>query len=494
MKPIKGKHFHIVYPHQLFEEVLSLEKDVVILIVEDPLFFRDKKYPRSFHKHKLILHRASMKIFQDELESQGKNVEYFDFTKYPDPKFIKEFLIKKGCNTISIFDPIDHELNQRIKRELENKSWNLEIFETPAFITYNKEIDEFFSGKKYLMSKFYIYQRRRLNILLLKNKSPVGGKWSFDELNRKKLPKNISLPAEKIWEQNLYVKEAIKYVDEIFPNNPGDGNLFNYPTKREEAKELLEDFIENKLKFFGVYEDAISTEPSSLFHSKLSAPLNIGLLSPKFIVKRVLEAGESIPLASLEGFIRQIIGWREFMRAVYLKNGVYMRTKNFLGHKNKMPKSFYSGETGILPVDNTIKKIINTAYCHHIERLMILGNFMLLTKINPLFIYEWFMEMFIDAYDWVMVPNVYAMSQFADGGTITTKPYFSSSNYILKMSNYKKGKWCEVWDALFYIFLDEHREIIEKNPRLGVLTRHLDNLSNERMEKMKEIVKNYYNS
>jgi deoxyribodipyrimidine photolyase-related protein len=171
-----------------------------------------------------------------------------------------------------------------------------------------------------------------------------------------------------------------------------------------------------------------------------------------------------------------------------------MRTKNFLGHKNKMPKSFYSGETGILPVDNTIKKIINTAYCHHIERLMILGNFMLLTKINPLFIYEWFMEMFIDAYDWVMVPNVYAMSQFADGGTITTKPYFSSSNYILKMSNYKKGKWCEVWDALFYIFLDEHREIIEKNPRLGVLTRHLDNLSNERMEKMKEIVKNYYNS
>ena len=179
---------------------------------------------------------------------------------------------------------------------------------------------------------------------------------------------------------------------------------------------------------------------------------------------------------SCEGFIRQIIGWREFIRGIYFCKGVEERTKNFWGFKRKISKSFYDGNTGIEPVDDTIKKINTTAYAHHIERLMIMGNFMLLCEFDPDEVYKWFMELFIDAYDWVMVPNVYGMSQFADGGLMSTKPYISGSNYILKMSNYKKGKWCTIWDSLFWNFIDKKREFFEKNPRMRILVRSFDKM------------------
>ena len=179
--------------------------------------------------------------------------------------------------------------------------------------------------------------------------------------------------------------------------------------------------------------------------------LNTGLLTPSQVIKQALEYSTEFnpPLASVEGFIRQVIGWREFMRATYVDLSVPMRTTNHWQHHHKMPDEFYSGATGILPVDNVIKRVLDTGYCHHIERLMVLGGFMFLCEIDPDDIYRWFMELFVDSYDWVMVPNAYAMSQNADGGFITTKPYFSGSNYIRKMSHYPKGEWCDIWDALY---------------------------------------------
>lgn len=249
--------------------------------------------------------------------------------------------------------------------------------------------------------------------------------------------------------------------------------------------------MKKRLAGFGAYEDAISEEQVVLFHSKLSAPLNIGLLSPSEIIARALLMEAKVPRASLEGFIRQIIGWREFMRAVYVLRGSEIRRRNVLNHKNNLPDAWYGATTGIAPIDATIRKVLKHAYCHHIERLMILGNFMLLLKITPDHVYGWFMDLFIDAYDWVMVPNVYAMSQFADGGTITTKPYFSSSNYVRKMSDYKKGPWCEIWDSLFYNFLSAHRSMISRNPRLNVLLKHLDRLSKEKRASMMANAKKY---
>ena len=229
---------------------------------------------------------------------------------------------------------------------------------------------------------------------------------------------------------------------------------------------------------FGSYEDAIVAEYSILNHSVLTPMLNTGLITPQEIIDACLQYAEEndVPINSTEGFIRQIVGWREFIRGVYEVKGTEERTTNFWKFKRKIPPSFYNGTTGILPIDQTIKKILQTGYCHHIERLMVLGNFMLLCEFDPDEVYKWFMELFIDAYDWVMVPNVYGMSQFADGGLMATKPYISGSNYLMKMSNYKKGEWQATWDGLFWRFMHTHREFFLSNPRLGMLVRMYDKM------------------
>jgi deoxyribodipyrimidine photolyase-related protein len=221
--------------------------------------------------------------------------------------------------------------------------------------------------------------------------------------------------------------------------------------------------------------------------------LNIGLLLPKQIIDRAISFAEqnNIPMNSLEGFVRQILGWREFMRAVYLREGVKQRNSNFWHFKNKIPKTFWEGNTGIPPIDITIEKIKQTGYSHHIERLMVLGNFMLLCEFDPHEVYEWFMVFFIDAYDWVMVPNIYGMSQFADGGLITTKPYISGSNYIMKMGDYPKGDWQKIWDALFWRFMHVHRDFFMQNPRLGMLIRTFDKMDAEKQKQHLETAENW---
>jgi deoxyribodipyrimidine photolyase-related protein len=215
----------------------------------------------------------------------------------------------------------------------------------------------------------------------------------------------------------------------------------------------------------------------------LSPLLNVGLLTPKEVLDEVLTAADNrkIPLNSLEGFVRQIIGWREFIRGAYLSIGEKQRKSNFWNCSNKLPAAFYEGTTGVEPVDTIINRALRHCYCHHIERLMILGNLMLLCEIHPDEVYRWFMELFIDAYDWVMVPNVYGMSQYADGGLITSKPYISSSNYIRKMSDFAVGPWCEIWDALFWRFVEKHREVFAENPRMKVMIFQLKRMGRKKV-------------
>jgi deoxyribodipyrimidine photolyase-related protein len=216
----------------------------------------------------------------------------------------------------------------------------------------------------------------------------------------------------------------------------------------------------------------------------------VGLLTPDFVIDEAMAfaSHNDIPLNSLEGFVRQIVGWREFIRAVYELKGTEERTKNYWKFKRKIPASFWNGTTEIEPIDLTIKKVLETGYCHHIERLMVLGNFMLLCEFDPDEVYRWFMELFIDAYDWVMVPNVYGMSQFADGGLMASKPYISGSSYVLKMSHYKKGDWCDTWDALFWEFMNKQRAFFSSNPRLGMLLKTYDKMSEEKRNNYKEVV------
>ena len=244
----------------------------------------------------------------------------------------------------------------------------------------------------------------------------------------------------------------------------------------------MDTFLEERFEKFGPYEDAIVEGQNWLHHSVLTPMLNTGLLTPLQVIERALAVAQDkkLPMNSVEGFVRQIIGWREFMRATYHDLGVPMRTTNHWQHTRKLPASFYDGTTGIDPIDDVIARILDTGYCHHIERLMLLGGFMFLCEIDPDEIYRWFMEMFIDSYDWVMVPNVYAMSQHADGGAITTKPYFSGSNYVLKMSHYKKGEWSETWDALFWRWIILNSKALKGNPRWAMMVRNA-----EKMDKQK---------
>ena len=242
--------------------------------------------------------------------------------------------------------------------------------------------------------------------------------------------------------------------------------------------------MNNRFEKFGIYEDAIVANEVVLHHAVLTPMLNIGLLQPQQIMDEALAAAKkyNTPLNSVEGFIRQVMGWREFIHILYEREGSKQRTTNYWKFTRKIPDSFWRGETGIAPIDITIKKILQTGYCHHIERLMVLGNFMLLCEFDPDEVYRWFMEMFIDAYDWVMVPNVYGMALFADGGIMTTKPYISGSNYLMKMSNYEKGNWQPIWDGLFWRFMHVHRSFFLKNPRLGLLINTFDKMAVEKQQ------------
>jgi len=245
----------------------------------------------------------------------------------------------------------------------------------------------------------------------------------------------------------------------------------------------LNDFLKSRFRLFGDYEDAIAKDELIIYHSVLSPLLNSGLLIPEYVVEKSIKfaAQNKIPINVLEGIIRQIIGWREFIRVIYEKQGVNQRNSNYFTLKKKMPKVFHDATTGIEPVDSTIKKLHKHAYLHHIERLMVPGNFMLLCEVNPNDVYKWFMEMFIDAYDWVMVPNVYGMSQFADGGLMSTKPYISSSNYILKMSDYKKGIWYDIWDGLYGRFLSKNKKLFAQNPRMTMMIRLLEKMDQKKL-------------
>jgi deoxyribodipyrimidine photolyase-related protein len=445
-----------LYPHHLYEPNYLKPGDEVTL-VEEPLYFTQYR----FHKKKLILHRASMKSFARQL-SKVNYIEASDLTETSDiAKFVPKDVI--------IFNPVDDWLTKRLKRALPDAKF----LESPNF--YNLEIP----GKLFF-SDFYQFHRRNTGLLMDKGK-PVGGKYSFDTDNRKKLPRGLIPPQIFTPESNEFVREAEAYVSKF--NTVGESENFNYPITRDEALCSLDNFIQNRLSNFGDYEDAISASETFLFHSVLAPSLNIGLLSPRELVNAALKA--DVPINSKEGFIRQVFGWREFIKSVYLKIGSSQRTTNFWNFKNKMPKSFYDGTTGILPFDTVVRRVLKEGYCHHIERLMVLGSFMLLCEIEPDSVYQWFMEFFVDAYDWVMVPNVYGMSQYADGGLMTTKPYICGSSYIKKMSNFPSGEWCEIWDGLYWRFIERHQDFFKVNPRMSVMVNQLNKLDSSRRDRIK---------
>jgi deoxyribodipyrimidine photolyase-related protein len=481
-----------IFPHQLFEEHPPIQENSTIYLIEEFLFFKQYK----FHKQKLMLHRSSMKFYQDYLERKKLKVIYIESTnQLSDIRKLIPHLKQKGIEEIHFTDVADNWLEKRIKQTAEKTNITFREYPSPCFLSTREELKEYFSGKKkYSQTDFYIKQRKKLGILLNEDGSPVGGKWTYDTENRLKYPTLKKPPEVNFPSENKYYKEAVTYVNKHFPNNYGEINKHVIcPNTFDESKKWFKEFLEKRFPEFGNYEDAIVAGENILHHSVLTPMLNIGLITPKYIVEETLNFSEKhkIPLNSVEGFIRQIIGWREFIRGVYETSGSIQRTENYWGFKRKIPESFWNGTTGIDPPDITIKKVLQTGYCHHIERLMVLGNFMVLCEFDPDEVYRWFMELFVDSYDWVMVPNVYGMSQFADGGLMSTKPYISGSNYLMKMSNYQKGDWQEIWDGLFWRFMDKHRKFFLSNPRLGMLIKTFDKMSASKKSQHLSSAENY---
>ena len=475
----------ILFPHQLFEKHPIHQACDKIYLVEEYLFF--KQY--NFHKQKIAFHRASMKAFEKHLDAQNIELVYVEAVEKNSDirKLIPHILKNEKPSELHIVNPTDYWLELRINEALEKSEVIVTEYENPLFLNTKEELSTFFrvDKKSFFQTTWYKQERKKRNILLEEKGEPAGGKWTYDIDNRKKYPRKKTPPTIQFPETNDTWKEALEYVSKNFASNIGELDKAPlYPTDYKSAQAWLKQFLEFRFHEFGDYEDSIVQQENILNHSLLTPMMNVGLISPQNVLDKALAFAkkENVPLNSTEGFVRQIIGWREFIRGMYECKGVESRTSNFWNFKRKIPASFYDGTTGIVPVDKTIKKVLKTGYCHHIERLMILGNFMLLCEFDPKEVYRWFMELFIDAYDWVMVPNVYGMSQFSDGGFFATKPYIGGSNYLKKMSDYPKGDWQPIWDGLYWNFIDKQKDFFLGNPRMSMMARLFDKMAPEKKE------------
>lgn len=473
MQPTKkqNKGVSLIFPHQLHQLQPSISPERPVYLVEEWLFFTQY----HFHKTKLAFHRASMRAYENHLLQSSYKVHYIEcIHPHHNIRQLIPHLAKQGYTTLHFSDVTDNWLDKRIRETALQCQMEVEVTDSPLFLNSREELRQYHKrSKRFFQTDFYTWQRKYRSILIEADGKPSGGKWSFDADNRQRYPAKSKPPQLKNKAPNPFDLEATTYVQSHFPDNPGEISFY-YPSTREEALHWMDDFFTSRFRDFGPYEDAIVSKEAFLHHSVLSPLINIGLLSPQEVIDKALSLRNQIPLNSLEGFIRQIIGWREFIRYVYLAIGTRQRTTNFWKFNNALPPGFYTATTGIPPLDAVISKTLRYAFNHHIERLMVLGNYLLLTGTNPDYVYRWFMEMYIDAYDWVMVPNIYGMSQFSDGGLMCTKPYISGSNYLRKMSDFTPGPWETRWTDLYWQFIDQHRSFFLSNPRLSMMVRLLD--------------------
>ena len=483
------KKIFLIFPVHLYEKkdlLLSGEYDIYLL--EEPRFFTDIKY----HKLKLAYHRATMRLYYDNLKKLTDNTKYIEYNDINDDFYNN---ISKKYIEVHIYDPNDNILLKKLKKSVKNRiiHKNHNFLIDKDTILENK--DKFYKNNRYDFMNFYKFQRKRLNILIDKNNKPIGDKWTFDKDNRKKVPHDIKLPEMYPIIKNKYTEEAIKYTDINFSKNYGSLENFIYPISHLDAKEWLIKFLKNKFEDFGPYEDAVLKDNNFLWHSILSPMMNIGLLTDSEVLEETIKYENKVQIASYEGFIRQIIGWRNYIYTIYLLEGDHIRKLNYLNASWTLTKKqyakFWNGSTQIEPIDDAIININQYAYVHHIIRLMYLGNFLLMLGINPNNVYQLFMEWTIDAYDWVMVPNVYSMSQYADGGIVMTRPYFSSSNYIIKMSDYKKGDWSVMYDKIYYNFINNNYKILKGNYATSRQVAHWDKKSAKEKKEILDTVSHY---
>lgn len=511
----------ILYPIQLFENKyinkiltwpINLNNNLHILLVEHPYFFTKYKY----NKNKLILHRASMRNYYDLLDKNNYDCEYIQFNQMDK---IELFIKTKLINQIRFFNPIEKELLDDINTN--HMYINIEklIFPTPYFLNSSKInqnnliLEEL--ENKIRHDLFYKSQRIKYNIMVTKSDNkyiPDGSKWSFDSENRKKFEKTQHEPELLSFDSKLrkkYLKEAREYIGKYFSNNYGTietNSNFIYPINRTESIQWLKHFIKYKLDNFGKYQDALSSKIKFGYHSLLSPLMNIGLITPFDIIENVKDFNTNI--SSKEGFIRQIIGWREYCYFTYDLFKEYLETHTLYSNKNihkySIPKYIWESNTQIPPIDNILINLSSNGYSHHIERLMGIGNFLILIGIKPIEIFKWFQTMYIDAYDVFMVPNIYGMLSYGkltELSHMMTRPYFSSSNYLIKMSDYKSNscvkinnniyKWDEIIDSLYWNHVNNYSNEFKKIYATASAVSKFNNFDSDKKKRLLELANIY---
>ena len=457
------------------------------------------------HIQKIIGFFGAMRNFKKKLEKKGHKVYYLNLDDPDNTQNLEKNLLYIFNKFQASFFEYQYPDEYRLAKQLSDICLKLSIpftkVDTYHFMATHQEIKDYFTGKKqYVLEFFYRKMRKKFDILM-EGEQPLGGKWNFDKSNRKKWNGSPKIP--KVFSPS---KKELNYLYEIIKKNKikslgkFDPENFIYPISREECLEQLEYFCKNLLIHFGDFQDALHTEELNLYHSRLSFGLNTKMISPLEVVEHVIEYyrknKHEIGLSQVEGFVRQIVGWREYMRGIYWTQMPEYKKNNRLKNKNSLPKFYWNAKTKMNCLHNSVKNSLDNAYAHHIQRLMVLGNFALLAQVNPDEVDDWFLGIYADAIEWVQLPNTRGMSQWADGGIVATKPYVSSASYINKMGNYcencsydkkkRTGKSACPFNSLYWNFLEEKKEYFFKNNRMAMMLRLLEKIPSNELEEIKQ--------
>lgn len=480
------------YKHSWFD---SANPNHIFVMME---ILPESQYVRH-HIQKIVGFFLAMRAFAEAKQAEGHQFIYFKLddanNQQSFEKNILQIIVKESIEKFEYLLPDEYRLDILLKKFAESLTIPLEVSDTEHFLTKREDLAEFFKGKKtYLLENFYRKMRQKHHILMeADGKEPLTGQWNFDAENRKKYDKKIPIPKSPNF--NHQVSEIVEMIQKANIQTIGriEADNFEWCVSRNEALVLLDFFVKNCLKAFGTYEDAMEINEPFLFHSKLSFAMNTKMLHPLEVVGQAVEHWQknqtTITIAQIEGFVRQIIGWREYMRGVYWAKMPEYASLNYFEHQSALPDFFWTGKTKMNCLHQSINQALDHAYNHHIQRLMVMGNFALLAGVHPDAVDEWYLGIYIDAIEWVEITNTRGMSQFADGGLVGSKPYVSSANYMDKMSSYcskchydkkkKTGDKACPFNSLYWHFYERHRDKLEKNPRIGMMYQTLKKMNEE---------------
>ncbi len=483
--------------HSWFDEV---NPNVIYVMAE----MRQETDYVKHHIQKVVAFFLSMRNFSEELTKRGHRVIYYKISDANNPHNLEQLILDLvEENKVEQFEyqfPDEYRLDEQLKSICEKLSIPTKAVDSEHFYTSRNELADFFKGKKQLlMESFYRMMRKKHDVLMVGDQ-PLNGKWNFDHNNRNQYKNEVPIPFPLEFPKNVSELIAEIEAQNITTFGSIDAENFNWPTSRKESLQLIDYFCEHLLAHFGTYQDSLFSGHKFLFHSRLSFAMNSKMIIPKEVVDAVIsyyyQNQETIELAQVEGFVRQIIGWREYVRGIYWKEMPNYAQMNTLENYNPLPEFFWTGKTKMKCLQHSISQSLSEAYAHHIQRLMVIGNFSLLAQLHPDAVDAWYLGVYIDAIEWVEMPNTRGMSQYADGGIVATKPYVSSGSYINKMSNYcgschynvkeKLGEKACPFNSLYWHFLDEKKHHFANNQRMSMMLALLRKMKPEELVATKE--------